>query len=228
MIRITRNGFEAVVDNRANIIVGGSDYLARYGIVTDRADAKESGIIYVALNSSLAAKISVTYKTQPLFEELNAMLAEHGVRSVLETYDPIVSGKYVAKCRGTSSSPISVVHKNVTNYKSDLEAKDKVAIGRSGAFATSSRLKLVELLAFCKRITKLKKINTAFLVASYAVAALVCAGFALAGRMEEVNILGVLLYQAIFLALSAGISAKVLPLSFDGVQKKKAREEIKN
>ena len=228
MVRITRSGFEAVVDNRANIIVGSSDYLARYGIATDRADAKESGILYVALNSSLAAKISVTYKTQPLFEELNAILERHGVRSVVETYDPIISGKYVAKCRSSSSSPISVVHKNINDYKSDLEAKDRVALGRSGAFATSSRLKLVELLTFCKSITKLKKINTAFLIASYVAAALMCAVFAFGGKMEEVNLFGVLLYQMIFLALYAVSAARILPLSFDGVQKKKAREEMKN
>ncbi len=225
MIRITRNGFEAVIDNKSNLIVGSSDYLARYGIITDRADTKESGVIYVAMNSSLYAKISVNYKTQPLFEELSAILDKYGVKSVVETYDPIVSGKYIAKCRGLTSSPISVVHKNINDYSSDT--KDKVVLGKAGAFVTSSRLKLVELLTFCKMITKLRKINVALVITSYSVAAAICFLLSFGGKMESVNLLWALLYQAIFVALYSLVAERVLPLSFDALQKKKAIQKIK-
>ena len=226
MTRITRNGFEAVVDNKSNLIVGSSDYLARYGIITDRADSKESGIIYVAMNSLLSAKISVNYKTQPLFEELSAILDKYSVKSVVETYDPIVSGKYIAKCRGLTSSPISVVHKNINDYNS--ETKDKVVLGKAGAFVTSSRLKLVELLTFCKMITKLRKINVALVITSYSVAAAICLLLSFGGKMESVNLLWALLYQAIFVALYSLFALKILPLSFDALQKKKhLQEEMK-
>ena len=189
------------------------------------SDAKEQGIIYVAMNSSLCAKISVNYNTQPLFEELSAILEKYGVKSVIQTYDPIISGKYVAKCRGLTSSPISVVHKNVNDYNSD--GKHKAVLGKAGAFATSSRLKLVELLTFCKKITQLKKINAAFLIASYSVAAAACVLLSLFGVMEEMNLFWVLLYQAIFVALPIVFAIRLLPLSFEGIQKKKAREELK-
>ncbi len=225
MVRITRSGFEAVVDNKANLIVGSSEYLSRYGIMTDRADAKELGIVYVAMNSLLCAKISATYKTQPLFEQLSEILDDYDVRTVIETYDPIISGKYVAKCRHFTAAPISVVHKNINDYNSS--DKGKSALGRAGAFVTSSRLKLVELLTFCKRITKLRRINTAFLVTSYAVAAVACVLLLFGGIMEEMNLLWALLYQAIFVSLCTLVTARFLPLSFDGLQKKKERQELK-
>ena len=225
LVRITRNGFEAVVDNRANIIVGSSDYLSRYGIITDRADAKEQGIIYAAMNSSLCAKISVNYKTQPLFEELNSILEDYGVKSVIQTYDPIVSGKYVACCRGAASSPISVVHKNINDYT--LDTKQKATLGKAGAFATSSRLKLVELLTFCKRITKMQRINTAALLVSYSLAAVICILLSIFGAMEEMNVLWALLYQAIFVAITSLAATRLLPLSFEGLQKKKIKKQEK-
>ena len=225
MIRITRNGFEAVVDGRVSLIVGSSDYLARYGIVTDRSDAKDPGVIFAALNSVLSAKISVKYRTQPLFEELCAMLDEHGMRCVIETYDPVVSGKFVARCREMDSKAVSVVHKNVNDY--NMPPNEKASIGKFGAFATSSRLRLVELVIFCKRLTSLRKINTGILIASYVAVAAFSILLAIGGSIEKVNLLWVLIYQAILIAIYAISAVKFLPLSFDAEQEKKEREEIK-
>ena len=225
MIRITRSGFEAVVDNRTTLIVGSSDYLSRYGIVTDRADTKQMGVIYAVMNSSLCAKISVLYKPQPLFEMLSDVLLEYGIRSVIETYDPVISGKYVAKCRETDTSSVSVVHKNVNDY--NMPPKEKVAVGRSGAFVTSSRLKLVELVTFCKKLIGLRKINTAILITSYVTVAILSVLLSISGAVENVNLLWVLLYQIILATLYVVAGIKFLPLSFDAMQEKKMREENK-
>ena len=222
MIRITRNGFEAVVDGKMSLIVGSSDYLARYGIVTDRSDAKDPGVLFVALNSVLSAKISVKYRTQPLFEALCTVLDEHDVRCVIETYDPVISGKYVARCRETDGS-VSVVHKNVNDY--NMPPSEKAAIGKFGAFCTASRLKLVELVVFCKKLIGLRKINTAILIASYVSVAVISILLAVGGAIENVNLLWALLYQAVLIAAYVVAAVKFLPLSFDAVQDKKEREE---
>ena len=147
------------------------------------------------------------------------------MKSVIQTYDPLISGKYVAKCREAYSSPISVVHKNINDFS--LGEKRKAALGKAGAFATSSRLKLVELLTFCKRITQLRRINAALLIASYSVAALSCILLSLFGGFEEMNLLCALLYQSAFVALSTLAAVRLLPLSFEGMQKKKAQKELK-
>ncbi len=225
MIRITRNGFEAVIDNRTNLIVGSSEYLSRYGIITDRTDTKEAGILYAAMNSVLCAKISVLYRTQPLFEALCDILEEYSIRAVIETYDPLISGKYVAKCRTEGSHSISVVHKNVNDY--NLPGKDKAHSLRVGAFAASSRLKLVEIISFCKRIKLLRKLNTGVLIGSYVLSALLCTVFVIGGAIEGANLLWILLYQMALAAVYVFACIKLLPLSFDAMQEKKIRDEIK-
>ncbi|MBR2387444.1 MAG: magnesium transporter [Clostridia bacterium] len=224
MIRITRNGFEAVIDNKNNLIVGSAEYLGRYGIYVEGAlDNKEAGVIYVALNSVLSAKISVFYRTQPLFEALLEILDEYGVRAVIETYDPMITGKYVAKARDAFLSPVSVVHKNINDYKADSKAK--LPLSRFGAFATASRLKLVELICFCKSLCKIRKINNAILIGSYAFSGLLCLSFVINGAIMSANMLWVLFYQLALMGIYAFSAIKLLPLSFEGMQEKRKREE---
>ena len=50
---------------------------------------------------------------------------------------------------------------------------------------------------------------------------------AIGGSIEKVNLLWVLIYQAILIAIYAISAVKFLPLSFDAEQEKKEREEIK-
>jgi hypothetical protein len=45
--------------------------------------------------------------------------------------------------------------------------------------------------------------------------------------MEDMNLLWALLYQMIFIALYTVTAIKILPLSFDAIQEKKFREEMK-
>ncbi len=224
MIRITRNGFEAVIDNKNNLIVGSAEYLGRYGIYVEGAhDNKETGVIYVALNSAISAKISVFYRTQPLFEALLEILDDYDVRSVIETYDPMITGKYVARARDAFLSPISVVHKNINDYKT--EGKAKQPLSRFGAFATASRLKLVELICFCKSLGKIRKVNNAILIGSYIFSGLLCASFVVNGAVTSVNMLWVLFYQLALTGIYAFSAIKLLPLSFEGMQEKRKREE---
>lgn len=228
MIRITRNGFEAVVDNKNNLIVGSAEYLGRYGIYVDGThDSKETGVIYAALNSELCAKISVFYRTQPLFEALLELLDEYGVRAAIETYDPMITGKYVARVRDAFLSPVSVVHKNINDYKAEDKVKGKSPLARFGAFATASRLKLIELLCFCKSLCRIRKINNVILIGSYTFSCLLCTLFVINGAIESANMLWVLVYQLTLMGIYAFGAIKLLPLSFDGMQEKRRREELR-
>lgn len=224
MIRIARNGFEAVIDNKNNLIVGSAEYLSRYGIYAEGGrDGKESGVIYVSLNSELSAKINVFYRTQPLFEALSEILDDNNVRSVIETYDPMITGKYVARVRDAFLSPISVIHKNINDYKAG--SKGKYPLLRFGVFATASRLKLVELICFCKSLCKIRRINNVVLIGSYIFSCLLCISFVINGAIVNANMLWVLLYQLALMGIYAFSAIKLLPLSFEGMQEKKSREE---
>ncbi len=217
MIRITRSGIEAVIDGRTNIIVGSSSYLGRYGIMTDGADAKDKkgGILYVALDSVLCAKLSASYKTQPLFEALSTYLGDNGIRTIIQTYDPLISGRYVAKCRKRFEYPISVVHKNILDY--NAPGKSKTSAARTGIFAISSRLKLVELVVFCKRLNLITRINIAIRIAFYALLALLGIILTVNGAIENINMFWVLLYHGLAAAIYAFSVQKCLPKTFDEI-----------
>ena len=65
------------------------------------------------------------------------------------------------------------------------------------------------------------------MIASYVLAAGVSVLLTLMGGMEGVNLLWALLYQAVFVALYVVTAIKYLPLSFEQMQEKKIKEELK-
>ena len=73
----------------------------------------------------------------------------------------------------------------------------------------------------------MQRINTAALLASYSLAAVICILLSIFGAMEEMNVLWALLYQAIFVALTSLAAIRLLPLSFEGLQKKKIKKQEK-
>ena len=225
MVRITRNGFEAVVDAKTSIIVGSSEYLARYGIRTDGADTRESGIVYVAMNSILSAKLSLSYETQPLFEELCELLGDNGINTVIQTYDPIITGKYVVKRRRNNKYPISVVHKNANDYNTPMS--EKVVGGKTGAFALSSRLKLVELAIFAKSLARIVRINSIIRVILYALGGAIGIVTLLLGLSAHVNMLWVLMYQILAAGVFVYTAMTCLPISFEQIMEKRKRDQLR-
>lgn len=217
IIRITRSGIEAVIDDRTSIILGSSDYLMRYGISTDfSADKKNSlGLLYVAMNSRLVASLSLSYKTEPLFEMLCELMGDNGIDTVIGTYDPVISSAFVANCRkGVEHDyPVSVVHKNKTDYYK--KEKDDVSASKCGVFAISSRLKLVELAIFCKRIITISKIYSLIRSASFVFAVILSTIFTISGLMEYVNLLWVLVYQLLLVLSFFLVAHRWLPSTLE-------------
>ena len=84
-----------------------------------------------------------------------------------------------------------------------------------GAFATSSRLKLCELAVFCKRLTGLRKLNMMILALSFGVAAILSTILVVSGAVENVNLLWMLVYQALLIAVYFLTARGYLPFSFD-------------
>ncbi len=223
IIRITRSGLEAVIDDRSSIIVGSSDYLLRYGINTDAGSSKGTnmGILYVALDSRLVAKMSLNYRTEPLFEHLSEVMGDDGINTVIETYDPVISSGYIAYCRKAHKAkyPVSVVHKNKGDYY--RHDRRRVFASKSGVFAVASRLKLVELLTFCKRITKVTRLNSIIRSVAFGLAAVLSVVFTVLGTMQYINAIWVLVYQLVLLAIFTVMSVRVLPMSLDSIKNNK-------
>ena len=82
-------------------------------------------------------------------------LYENGIRTVVETFDPVVNSAFVTSCRKVGDAPISVVHKNSADFSGALkEIADNV---NRGVVSCYSRLKLVEVMVWCRKLKKIKK-----------------------------------------------------------------------
>lgn len=215
-VRITRNGVEAIVDGKVSVIIGSEEYLLRYGIsVGEKTSEIGKGIMYVAINSRLEAKLSLNYRTEPLFESLSELMGDNKITTVIETYDPVISSAYVAYCRRARAPkyPISVVHKNKTDYyKTD---KAEMSASKAGAYVISSRLKLVELAIFAKKTVKLIRFNKIIRSAFFGIAALFNVIFTVSGAMQDVNTLWVLLYHLLMGGVYLLATLYLLPVAFD-------------
>ncbi len=207
--RIARNGIEAIIDSRHNILLGDVEFLKRYGINLSSADASKNqrGVLGFVLDGHLAAKLSIKYNVEPKFELFAEKLEAEGIRCTIETYDPVINSTFVANCRDSSNKPINVVHKNVYDYYGNIEIKsDK----NTGAVACSSRLKLVELEIWCKRIAKILRISSISQVIVSCVAIALMAVAISLDQVKTINQYHILLWQIIsFLPLTALMLAKL-------------------
>lgn len=157
--RIFRNGIEAFIDRKHLLIVGDVNFMQRYGFAfsEDETDCGEQKTLCVSLDGKTSAKLSVQYQTTPLFEVLVERLAKEDVQMVIETFDPLIQADSIASARRLGTAPISVLHKNVSHFyhKNIPEANDP----DTGMLATDSRLKLIEALIWCKRLSLIRKQN---------------------------------------------------------------------
>ena len=68
-------------------------------------------------------------------------MEKNSIKCAIETYDPVINSAFVAASRKPGKAPINVVHKNVTDFYSEMPENVE---GSTGIVACSSRLKLVE------------------------------------------------------------------------------------
>ena len=194
----------------------------RYGIATDfSSDKKNSlGLLYVAMNARLVASLSLCYKTEPIFEALCDVMGDNKIDAVISTYDPVISSAYIASRRKSREAryPVSVVHKNKNDYYK--KSTPDIPVSRCGVFAMSSRLKLVELAVFCKRIVALTKINSLIRIASFALSVILSAVFTVSGIMKYVDLLWVLIYQIMLVVAFIAMASRGLPYSLENIKNK--------
>jgi hypothetical protein len=153
--RIARTGVEAVI-NGESVVLGDSDFQQRYGIsFPDGETAKAGeGILCLSIAGKPAAKLCLKYATEPIFEMITERMEKNSIKCAIETYDPVINSAFVAASRKPGKEAINVVHKNVTDFYSEMPENVE---GSTGLVACSSRLKLVECVIWCKKILAVRK-----------------------------------------------------------------------
>ena len=169
-----------MIDRRHVLIVGDSQFMERYGFdFSDRENelrTKGRMTLCISLDGVMSAKMNVKYALEPLFEVLVERLAEDGVFCAVETQDPLIHSAMAAKLRSRGHTPISIVHKSARDLRRSTRAQDDIRREPTGILARRSRLRLAELVIFCKRLRSIRrKISLCTLIGgavSFAVAAL--------------------------------------------------------
>ena len=170
--RIAKNGVEALVDERHVLLVGDASFLARYGLQFEEhpSASKGSVTLYISVDGLQSARISVRYTVLPTFEMLAHRLAKEGIRCVVETYDPMINSAMVARLREPTAPPVSVFHKNASDFNRSggvVHPSEPVTI-----VAGASRLKLAESVVWCCRIHRLLSVFSGVSVACIVLAIL--------------------------------------------------------
>lgn len=191
--RITKNGIEAIIDKKHTLVVGEAAFLQRYGL-NFPPNEKDNGrsTLCVSLNGKISAKLSVKYEAEPVFEMLVERLNADGISSAIETYDPLINSSMVASARTLGDSPISVVHKNSEDFKT--ESSNRYRSEADGVISCGSRLKLAELIVWIKKLSRLNGITQKIAIAFSSLGAVLAALILVFGITEYVNQLYILFY----------------------------------
>ncbi len=155
--RISRNGIEAVIDKKHSLIVGDSAYMQRYGLAFPENENQSDRLtLCVSLNGKATAKLSVKYEIEPVFEMLAERLYAEGIACAIHTYDPLINGNMITKARKLGDAPISVIHRDAE--EANTEKKRRYRNEEDAVISCSSRLKLVEVEIYLKRLSTVKKL----------------------------------------------------------------------
>ncbi len=197
--RVTRNGIEAVIENKHTIIVGEPSFMQRYGLNFPENEQENGRLtLCVSLDGKVTSKISVCYETEPVFEMLAERLYAEGISCAIQTCDPLIGSAVIARARKLGEAPISVIHKNTEDFKAE---KGKRYRGdEDGVISCSSRLKLAEVEVWIKRLSKIKKQSLRTVMGFSAFGALALILLIAFGAEKYVNQWHVLLYLLVELA----------------------------
>ena len=194
--RIARSGIEAFVDRAHILLVGDEEFMKRYGLIFPQSEAGEGRAnLCVSLDGKVSARVSLRYRTLPVFEMLIERLSENGIGTVIETYDPMVHTAFVASCRTLGQSPVSVIHKNKSDWMAEEKSNTHVKKD-SGIMVLGSRLKLAEAVIWCKRLIRIRHIQHTVTGVFSLIGATIVALFLFLGGASVLNQYLMLLFSA--------------------------------
>lgn len=185
--RLTNGGVEALIERKHTLLVGDAAFMKRYGLNFPQTEEKSGRTtIYISLNGKISAKMSVRYQPEPIFEMLVERMAQEGTQCVIKTFDPMISAARVSLLRTMGSSPISVIHQNLSDL-GECSATEWQSNEATSVFAVASRFKLIEALCWMKALVRLRRIHQGLMLTLSIVALIaigVLTGF---GKIELIN-----------------------------------------
>ena len=216
--RIAKSGVEAVVGANYSVLLGNEQFMARYGInfpnITFKHKGDEIYSLCVSINGRPTARIIVKYSVNEMFEMFAKRLEEDGIYCAIETFDPMISSRLLAKLRGADKPPLSVVHLGIEDHRSSSRREAR-PIGEEGVklglMAKRSRLNLAVAATSAKKMKDMRKKVNLFSFFAALLGVGIAFLFTMLGWMESVNEFILLLYWFLLSAAFGAIVFTSLP-----------------
>ncbi len=220
IIRVGKNGVQAVVGSNYSVLIGNEQFMARYGITfPDARLAREEDKAFtlcVSINGRASARFAVKYVVNDMFYTFADRLSEVNISCAVETFDPIISTQMLSQLIPKESTPISIVHLNAHDLK-ERNGDKKAAVlfeaagAEAGVLARTSKLNLAVALRTAKQTEKLKKLISVLSAVCSGVCTAVLLLLICLGAFEMINTLPIVMYWLLSIGVPIGIIFNLLP-----------------
>ena len=160
LIEVDEDGFSVTVDGEI-VYIGKASYMEKkdyeppFDIDARRQDPSLAlGVLYVAFNSQLAAKMYVQYTIDGEFEKVLAQLYRTGMCVGIKSFDPNIDDMLLSKKIRTVKYPVKVIRaRTVEDIPHSLDRCE------SGVVSKRSVKALLRTVALCERVSSVIKTN---------------------------------------------------------------------
>ena len=200
LAEVDDDGFTVTVDGEL-VYIGKASYMEKkdYDPPFDNETRKQeqnpsTGILYVAFNGQLAAKVYVQYTIDGEFEGILSQLYKTGMCVGIKSFDPNIDDLLLAKKIKAMKYPVKVIRaKNVEDIPHTFDRCE------SGVVSKRSVKALLKTVALCEHVTSVIRTNLIVGVLAMLIGAVVMVFVNAFGSEAALPSLYVLLYQLFWL-----------------------------
>lgn len=195
LIEVDDDGLTVTIDG-VIVYLGKASYMEKkdfdtpYDSENARMEQNAVGILYVAYEGQLAAKVYVQYTIDAEFESILAQLYKTGLCVGIKSFDPNIDDLLLAKKIKTSKYPVKVIRsKNVEDIPHTFERSD------SGIVSKRSVKALLRTVALCERVSSVIRTNMIVKVLAMLIGVVVMVFINAFGGASTLSSLYLMLYQ---------------------------------
>ncbi len=195
LVEVDDDGLTVTIDG-VIVYLGKASYMEKkdfdipYDSEIGRQDMSAVGVLYVAYEGQLAAKVYVQYTMDAEFESILAQLYKTGLCVGIKSFDPNIDDLLLAKKIKTAKYPVKVIRsKNVEDIPHTVERCE------SGIVSKRSVKALLRTVALCERVSSVIKTNMIVKVLSMLIGVVVMVFISAFGGTSTLSSLYLMLYQ---------------------------------
>ncbi len=198
-LEITADGMCAKIDGK-DVFVGNKNYLLSYDFgytkddVDDAFEARSGKIMYMVINSELAAKFYIRYSISKRFKKTVFTLFKSGICPAVKTCDPNIDSDLFRSLLQNDKIPAGII--KTCEAMKDAPSEEK---SESGVVCTSTIANLLHTFSLCDSLKHLSQANVVIKLLSLLLGAGIVIFLFVIEDLTKITGLFVLLYQILWM-----------------------------